>query len=85
MLIHGVVTNERDDPIEWASVVFVEAPVDVPDIAAVTDEQGKFTVSAPAPGRYRLRCQAAGHQPATLTVEVSDQDVSSKCQLLSAK
>jgi hypothetical protein len=82
MLIHGVITDERDVPIEWASVLFVEAPVELPDIAAITDDRGEFTVSVPAPGRYRLRCQAVDHQPATVTVDVTDHDVSISCRLV---
>jgi hypothetical protein len=82
MLIHGVVTDERDMPIEWVSVLFVEAPIDLPDIAALTDDHGEFTVSVPTPGRYRLRFQAVDHQPATVTVDVADQDVSISCRLV---
>ncbi len=85
MLIHGVITDEREVPIEWASVVFVEAPADLPDIAAVTDERGEFIVSVPVPGRYRLRCQAFDHQPATVTVDVTDHDVSIACRLVAVK
>lgn len=85
MLIHGVVVDERDAALEWASVLFAESPVPLPDIAAITDEHGGFTVSAPVPGRYRLRCHAADLEPAEAIVDVVDQDVSIVCRLAAAQ
>jgi hypothetical protein len=84
MLIHGVLIDEHEAPIPWASVLFTEAPVPLPDVAAMTDDHGGFTLTAPAPGRYRLRCQAPDHEPAELTVDVGGGDVTVTCRLAPA-
>ena len=81
MLIHGLVVDERDRPLESASVVFIEAPRPLPDIASLTDVHGGFIVTAPVPGRYRLRCLAPEHQSADTTIDVADQDLSIVCRL----
>jgi Carboxypeptidase regulatory-like domain len=81
MLIHGVIVDEQEAPLEWASVLFIDAPIPLPDIAAITDENGGFILTAPVPGRYRLRCQAPDHEPTELTVDVADRDVSVTCRL----
>ena len=62
--------------LEGAVVVIVTAPVDVPDIAALTGDDGTFVVAAPAPGRYRLGVRADGHGEHELVVDVGgDVDV----------
>ncbi len=33
-----------------------DAPVPVPDIAALTDAAGQFVLTAPAPGSYTVTC-----------------------------
>lgn len=53
-------------------VLIVDAPVDVPDIAALTGADGEFAVAAPAPGRYTLAVRATGHADHTIDVDVTD-------------
>ena len=42
------------EPVREASIYFVSAPVNMPDIAQLTDDQGQFTLSLSAKGHYVL-------------------------------
>jgi hypothetical protein len=42
----------------------------MPDIAALTDDDGRFSLYAPAPGAYELVCHADGLDPATVPIDV---------------
>ena len=71
MLIRGVVHSSGGAVLEGAVVAFVDAPVDMPDVAAVTGDDGTFVVAAPAPGRYRISLRADGHRRQELVVDVT--------------
>ena len=75
VLIRGTVTDADGVPVEWAAVWFAWGDHPTPDIAALTDASGAFTLTAPAPGTYRVGCRAEGHAPVEVTVEVGDEDV----------
>lgn len=66
--VSGSVLDERGKAIGEARVSFASAPVAVPDIAALTDERGAFTLSAPIPGRYTLAVAADGFAAANAEV-----------------
>ena len=53
-IINGQVLDPHHRPEVEASVYIISAPISMPDIAQLTDEQGRFTLSAPVPGRYTL-------------------------------
>ena len=61
--ISGVVRDSRGQPVAGARVSFAEGPVPLPDIAALTGDDGSFVLSAPAPGTYRIDCYADGFAP----------------------
>jgi hypothetical protein len=71
LVISGVVRTTGGDPVQQARVYFTAGPVALPDIAALTDEEGSFTLSAPDAGTYRIECLAEGFAPAEATVEVA--------------
>lgn len=75
MLIRGTVTDAVGAPIEWATVWFASGDHPTPDIAAVTDAMGRFTITAPAPGTYVLGSSAEGHRAVEVTVDVTDGDI----------
>ena len=52
--IQGRVVDPQGRPVAEATVYIISAPANMPDIAQLTDEQGKFTISAPVPGRYTV-------------------------------
>jgi len=59
-----------DSPVMEARVFFGTAPVPLPDIAALSDDDGRFSLFAPAPGRYEIVCHADGYDPVTVPVDV---------------
>lgn len=58
-----------------AAVYVVSAPMSMPDIAQLTDENGQFTMSVPRLGRYTLgfRCEAWGSTQTD--IEVSSEEL----------
>jgi hypothetical protein len=50
--ISGVVKDNNGNAISGARVSFVSGPVPLPDIAALTDNNGTFVISAPVQGEY---------------------------------
>jgi hypothetical protein len=75
MLIHGTVVDPGGGPVEWASVWLAAGPQPTPDIAALTDATGGFTLTAPGPGIYRIGCRAEGYEPVEVEVDVGTADV----------
>lgn len=57
-----------------ASVLFKDAPVTMPDIAALTDGSGRVVLAAPVPGIYKLEAVATGFQSAVAVIDVGARD-----------
>lgn len=57
-----------------ARVLFTCAPAPLPDVAALTGEDGSFTLSAPTSGGYELAVHADGFVPAFVRCELSAAD-----------
>ena len=53
-----------------ARVYFSRGPGNLPDVAAVTAEDGAFALSAPMPGTYEIASTADGFGTAKNAVEV---------------
>jgi Carboxypeptidase regulatory-like domain len=73
--ITSVVVDAEDNPIEEVRVYFAEGPVPLPDIAALTNRNGRFALSAPTSGPYQLGIASdgpAGFLQETTTVEVGE-------------
>ena len=70
-LITGRVMASDGQPIAGARVLFVNAPGSVPDIAALTDDTGGFTLAAPWAGPYTLEVAADGFRSQRVSVTVS--------------
>jgi hypothetical protein len=71
-VISGVVRDSHSDPIAQARVYFTNGPVVLPDIAALTDKDGAFSLSAPVVGSYTIACAAEGFAPTVVTVAIAD-------------
>lgn len=69
--VSGTVLNEDGQPVSDASVMFAESPVAVPDIAALTNDQGRFSLSAPAPGHYVVLVVAEGFAERRVAAEIA--------------
>ena len=70
-VIYGVVRDPSGKPVADARVSFTKGPVSLPDTAALTDDNGSFSLSAPAPGAYTIVVNADGFAPKSATVKVS--------------
>ena len=57
-VVRGQVLGPDGAPVGGARVVITGAPVPVPEIAAVTDGEGRFSIAVPAAGRYTLEARA---------------------------
>jgi hypothetical protein len=51
-----------------ARVYIVDGPGSFSDIAALTDPHGRFSLTAPQEGSYKVTCAAEGFAPASITV-----------------
>ena len=68
ILIFGEVKDDNGNPISEARVSFVEGPVPLTDIAALTDNNGKFVLSAPTAGDYTIEVVSEGFAPESVGV-----------------
>jgi hypothetical protein len=69
-LISGVVRASDGQPIAGARVFFVSGPGSFPDVAALTDSEGRFTLSAPSLGAYQIEAAADGFSTIRNAIEV---------------
>lgn len=60
ILIFGEVKDDNANPLSEARVSFVESPVPLTDIAALTDNKGNFVLSAPTTGDYIIEVVLEG-------------------------
>jgi hypothetical protein len=68
------------------AVLIARAPVPVPDLAALTDVEGRFTLSLPVRGSYEVACIAEGYAPSAATIEVAeDQELRLELRLMAAR
>ena len=72
-IIRGVVRDRNGNPIAGARAYFIAGPVALPDIAAVTDEGGRFILTSPANGSYQVGV-ATDQASTSVKVEVAGQD-----------
>jgi hypothetical protein len=63
------VTAEDQEPVQGASVAITEGP-EHPDLAALTNAQGHFSLGNLLPGNYRLAVNKAGYSRSTIPVRV---------------
>lgn len=77
--ITGVVHDASGAPVTGAHILFSDGPQPLPDIAALTDTEGRFSLGAPTAGEYTLLCRAdpvmgpSGTAEATVRVDPSAQ------------
>jgi Carboxypeptidase regulatory-like domain len=70
-VIRGRVLDDQRRPLRGARVYVVRAPVSMPDIAQLTDEQGGFTLAAPVAGTYRIGIAAEKYAAQERDVKVA--------------
>jgi hypothetical protein len=81
VVVSGKVLDALGQTVPGARVFVREAPGAVPDIALLTGDDGRFTLSLPELGRYELACysDALGTTSAVVEVGVSNAAVILQC------
>ena len=72
-VIAGTATSPAG-PIATARVTIESSPGPVPDVAALTDDEGRFTLATAGPGRYTIAVHADGFEVARVECEVDTGD-----------
>ena len=74
-MITGTVRDLKGRAVAGARISFVESPIPLPDIAALTAANGTFSLTAPVAGTYCIACHADGFasQSCTITVDVGSR------------
>ncbi len=69
-IITGKVLDSKRNAISGARVFFSAGPGALPDIAALTNQEGEFSLPAPIPGTYTIEFAADGFRETrdTLTI-----------------
>jgi hypothetical protein len=64
-------------PVAMARVTIESSPRPVPDLAGLTDTEGRFTLSTVGPGRYLVAVHAQGFETVRIECQVAatDQDI----------
>lgn len=66
----GVVVDALSRPVAGASVALTAGPVELPDIAALTNNDGSFSFGVPQAGAYRVEAYGgSGHVSASVEVQ----------------
>jgi Carboxypeptidase regulatory-like domain len=71
--VSGVVRDARGAPVAQARVWFHSGPAALPDVAALTDAAGRFTLSAPRAGAYEIGCNADARGATRVAVQVGER------------
>lgn len=74
-IIAGAVRDATGKPVAQARVYFSAAPGSVPDVAVLTGADGRFRLSAPRSGKYRVSASSDAHGSSSVEVEVGTTDV----------
>lgn len=72
-VITGVVRDNAGKPIADARIYFTDSPMPLPDIAMLTDGNGKYSLSVPSAGKYTIGYNADGFAPETTTVKIESE------------
>lgn len=78
--ITGYVKDQNGNPVVGASIYIVSAPVRMPDIAQLTDDQGKFILGAPTPGKYTIGIRSDELGAIQKEIEVINDPISFEIQ-----
>ena len=69
-VILGVVRDRNGNPVPKARVSFTSGPVSLPDIAALTDINGAFALTAPVSGTYTIEVVSEEFAPKKVNIAV---------------
>jgi hypothetical protein len=81
-VITGTVTDRHGRPLAEVSVSLREAPVPVPDIAALTGPDGTFALAAPSPGHYTVAATEPTGETAQASVELGTDQATADLRIV---
>lgn len=73
--IRGRVVDDAGYTVAEATVFVLHGPGPVPDIAALTDAEGRFVFDVLEPGTYRLRAEDPSGNGGEADVTVPQEDI----------
>ena len=79
--LSGIVLDASGRPVAHARVYIVKAPAAVPDVAALTGADGRFTLAAGRAGVYEVACSTDTLGSASATVDVGARGASAELRL----
>lgn len=71
--VSGTVFDRAGRPAGGATVMWLAGPVPLPEVALLTQADGRFVMSAPVPGHYTLACRRDPDGAAKAEVTVGPQ------------
>lgn len=80
-LVSGVVRDNRGEAVTDARLFIVAGPEPWPDVAALSDEAGRFSLSVLSTGTYKLQCVADGFAPWETVVDVQEAGAALEIEL----
>lgn len=75
-IISGKVLDSKRNAISGARVFFSAGPGALPDIAALTNEAGEFSLPAPIQGAYTIEFAADGFRETQVTLTIPGEPTS---------
>ena len=70
-VVAGRVRTDDGSAIVGARIYFLSGPGPLPDVAALTDSRGAFSLGAPHTGVYKIGCTTEGYASASADVTVT--------------
>ena len=83
-VVSGRVLDALNRPVSGARVFVRQAPGPVPDLALLTDGDGRFTLSLPTSGRYELVCNSDELGATSITFDAGASDTTVRLQFSKA-
>jgi protocatechuate 3,4-dioxygenase beta subunit len=69
--VSGQVLDANGRPVRGARIYFASSPGYVADISALTDADGRFTLTAKEPGAYGIGVAASGYDKQEQRIEIA--------------
>jgi hypothetical protein len=70
-ILEGTVRGQNGQAIARSRVSITSSPVPMPEIAALTDADGRFRFAVPVAGRYTLTAEADNVVPSSVSTEIT--------------
>ena len=76
--ISGILTDEKNAPIEYATVILMSAKDSTMSAFTNSTRKGEYNLNAPNSGSYLIQISFLGYETINKIIEVKDQDITSE-------